>query len=68
MACEPRGVRHGAKDVGQTFVGKRLTLLGSLGQYAFAHSSTHCGNVPVKYGPHGELFFFLLKKEPFGPQ
>ena len=22
-------------------------------------------NVPVKYGPHGELFFFLIKKEPF---
>ena len=21
-------------------------------------------NVPRKYGPHGELFFFLLKKEP----
>ena len=22
-------------------------------------------NVPRKYGPHGELFFFLIKKEPF---
>ena len=22
-------------------------------------------NVPGKYGPHGELFFFLIKKEPF---
>ena len=22
-------------------------------------------NVPGKYGPHGELFFFLKKKEPF---
>ena len=21
-------------------------------------------NVPGKYGPHGELFFFLIKKEP----
>ena len=21
-------------------------------------------NVPVKYGPHGELFFFLIQKEP----
>ena len=21
-------------------------------------------NVPGKHGPHGELFFFLLKKEP----
>ena len=26
-------------------------------------ASTHW-NVPVKYGPLGELFFFLLKKEP----
>ena len=26
-------------------------------------ASTHW-NVPRKYGPHGELFFFLLKKEP----
>ena len=26
-------------------------------------ASTH-RNVPGKYGPHGELFFFLLKKEP----
>ena len=25
-------------------------------------------NVPGRYGPHGELFFFLLKKEPEGPQ
>ena len=22
-------------------------------------------NGPRKYGPHGELFFFLIKKEPF---
>ena len=21
-------------------------------------------NVPVKYGPHGELFFFIFQKEP----
>ena len=26
-------------------------------------ASTHW-NVPKKYGPHSELFFFLLKKEP----
>ena len=26
-------------------------------------ASTHW-NAPGKYGPHGELFFFLLKKEP----
>ena len=26
-------------------------------------ASTHC-NVPGKYGPHGELLFVLVKKEP----
>ena len=25
-------------------------------------ASTHW-NVPVKYGPHGELFFFLIQQE-----
>ena len=25
-------------------------------------------NVPGKYGPHGELFFFLIKKEPALPR
>ena len=25
-------------------------------------------NVPRRYGPHGELFFFLLKKRADGPQ
>ena len=25
-------------------------------------------NVPGRYGPYGELFFFLLKKEPMVPQ
>ena len=25
-------------------------------------------NVPGRYGPYRELFFFLLKKEPNGPQ
>ena len=33
-----RGLRHGAKDVGQTFVGKSLAFLVSLRQCAFAHS------------------------------
>ena len=34
----PRGLRHGAKGVGQAVVGKRLAFLGFLGQRAFAHS------------------------------
>ena len=34
----PRELRHGAKDVGHTFVGKCLALFGSLGQREVAHS------------------------------
>ena len=32
----PGGLRRGARDVGQAFVGKCLALLGSVGQRAFA--------------------------------
>ena len=59
----PRRFRHGAKDVGHTYVGRCLALFGSWGQRAFAHS-LHAPERPRKYGPHGELFFFPLKKEP----
>ena len=58
----PRGLRHGATGVGHTFVGKSLAFLDSMGQCVLRTASTHW-NVPKKYGPHGELFFFLLKKE-----
>ena len=27
-------------------------------------TASTCWNVPVKYGPHGDLFFFLTQKEP----
>ena len=40
-------------SVGEADLGGRLALLGPLGR-----------NVPGKYGPHGELFFFLIQKEP----
>ena len=47
---------------------KRLALLGSLGQCAFAHS-IHALEVPKKYGPHDELFFSMVLSElvEFGP-
>ena len=58
---------------GNAILGRRLALLGPVGQRALAHSvhllersrtaSTYW-NAPGKYGPHGELFFFLIKKEP----
>ena len=44
-------------------MGNGLPQFGCVGQRAFAHTSTHW-NVPGKYLPYGELFFFLLKKEP----
>ena len=58
-----RGLRHGSRDVEEAVVGKCLALFGSVGQRALRTASTHW-NVPGKYGPHGELFFFFLKKEP----
>ena len=57
-----RGLRHGAKGVGQTFVGKSLALLGSLGQRAF------CGQLPrvgmFQRSTGSTESFFFLKKEP----
>ena len=38
---------------------------GCLGQCASTHNTTSTQwNVPRRYGPYGELFFFLLEKEP----
>ena len=42
--------------------GGRLALLGSDGECLRTASMEW--NVPRKYGPHGELFFFLIQKEP----
>ena len=58
----PRGLRHGAKGVGQTFVRKSLVLLGSLGQCAFAHS-IHALECLKEVGPHCELFLFGFQTE-----
>ena len=63
MACGREGLRHGAKDVGQAFVGKCLAFLDPWDSVRLRTASTQW-NVPKKYGPHGELFFFLVKKEP----
>ena len=57
----PRGLRHGAKDVGQAFVGKCLALFGSVGQRTVTHS-LHALVCPKEVC--GELLFFFLKKEP----
>ena len=59
----PRGRGHGAKGVGQAFVEKCLPYLDPCDGVRLRTASTHW-NVPGKYGPHGELFFFLLKQEP----
>ena len=58
----PKGLRHGAKCVGHTDVGRCLALFGSVGQRAFA-LSLHAVERPREVSPHGELFFFLLEKD-----
>ena len=40
-----------------------MAFSGRLGQCASAHNR-HALGCPRRYGPYGELFFFLLKKEP----
>ena len=47
----------------KTDLGGRLALLGSDGLCVFAHS-VHCMECAREAGPHGELFFFLIQKEP----
>ena len=46
---------HRVRILGRALLGRRLTL---------PCTSSSCWNVPGKYGPHGELFVFLIKKEP----
>ena len=45
-----------AEDVGRTLLGGGLAVSGSVGG---------CGSAPGENGPHGERFFFLIRKEPF---
>ena len=56
----PRGLRHGAKDVGHRCGKPKLDPWDS----SCLHTASTLWNVPGKYGPHGELLFVLLKKEP----
>ena len=48
--------------MGQTFVGKGLAYLDPWDGACLRTASTHW-NVLGKYGPHGESFLFLIKKE-----
>ena len=54
--------RHFAKDVGKSVLGV-WPYLDPWDRVRLRTASTRW-NVPGKYGPHGELFFFLVKKEP----
>ena len=62
------GLRHGAKDVGQTIVVKCLAPFGSLGRCAFAHSLHALGMSQRSMDPHGELFFFPSEERADDPQ
>ena len=53
----PRRLRHGPRDVEKAFCGK------GFGPLCLRTPSVEW-NVPGKYGPHGELFFFLIQTEP----
>ena len=53
-----------AKYVGRAILGRRLVFPGPMGCCAFAHIILLLGR-PRKYGPHGELFVFVIKKEGF---
>ena len=60
----PRRLWHGAKDVERAFVGKGFRPVLIRGTVCVCTQHPRIGNVPGKYGRHGELFFFLLMKEP----
>ena len=58
------GMRSGGVGSDAAVVGRGpVTFSGCLGQCASTHNPTQW-NVPGRYGPCGELFFFLLEKEP----
>ena len=65
--CRRNGFQHRwckdfAKDVGRALLGKASGLIRTHGMRCpCAHHSFW--TAPRKYGPHGELFFFLIKKE-----
>ena len=56
-----RWVKDFAKDVGRGLLGRRLAFPEPMGCCALAFMILFLR----KYGPHGELFFFLTKKDPF---
>ena len=51
------------KFVGKADLGGRLALLGS-GWRVCLRTASMEWNVPGKYEPHGQRFFFLIQKEP----
>ena len=59
----PGGLKHFAKDVGNTFWDCVWPCLDPWDSVRLRTASTHW-NVPRKCGPQGVLFFFLIKKEP----
>ena len=59
----PAAGRASCKKYGEGPFGKVFGLTWTRGTACACVTSTLC-NVPGKYGPHGELLFFLVKKEP----
>ena len=67
--CRRNGLQHRwckdfAKGVERALPGRRLALSGPMGRGAFTCIIQLLGCSQGKYGPHSELFFFLIRKEP----
>ena len=67
MTLGPRapGVRQASTSLAREY-GKGAGLFWTQGVLWACAQKPGVWNVLKKYGPHGELFFFLTKKEPSG--
>ena len=53
------------RSVGRALLGRRLAYSGPMERCGFCAQQPSVWNVPVKYGPHGELFFFFHREGAF---
>ena len=65
VACSIVGAKILKNNCGKGPTGKAPGLTWTHWDVVGLRTTSSVWNVPGKYGPHGELFFFLIKKEPF---
>ena len=63
----PRGLRHGARNVGQTVVGRCLAFLGLVGQCASTHSF-HALECPEEICAARRALLYLVEERADGPR